>query len=202
MPARHTGHGLSRKEGALRWLCGVALSAILLSGVACGKEAANGNSPVDVSGDLGRQPVRTMRVARTADFALAEAGLSGGGQVRETVLEAKPPTPAPPASSRVEGNRFRITNYGESYNGSPLGCPGAGLYDSNSPGILAVGPANYSRWPCGTRLRLCSRNGCVDVVRNDSCPGCPADWLDTSEITYGWLCWPQTSGPCEVTVSE
>jgi hypothetical protein len=40
------------------------------------------------------------------------------------------------------------------------------------------------------------------LIRSDSCPGCPADWLDVSEITYGWLCWPQTSGPCAVEVSD
>ena len=40
------------------------------------------------------------------------------------------------------------------------------------------------------------------MIRVDSCPGCNATMLDTSESGYAALCSPQTSGPCPVTVEE
>ena len=58
---------------------------------------------------------------------------------------------------------FKATRYGESYEGSPLGCPGvtlpAGrgdrLYHSSDTAILAAGPSWYKQWPCGTTLWVC-----------------------------------------------
>ena len=44
-----------------------------------------------------------------------------------------------------------VTHYGVSYNGQPLGC-GDGPYRSGDFSVIAVGPARYSEWPCGTRL--------------------------------------------------
>ena len=97
---------------------------------------------------------------------------------------------------------FTITSYGESYNGQPLGCSGAGVYSSDTPDILAIGPARYEQWPCGTRLRVCGPVGCVDMIRVDSCPGCSATMLDTSESGYARACGEDSSGPCDVTVEE
>jgi len=40
------------------------------------------------------------------------------------------------------------------------------------------------------------------MIRVDSCPGCSATMLDTSEAGYAALCGEQTSGPCPVEVGE
>lgn len=100
------------------------------------------------------------------------------------------------------------THYGESYNGQPLGC--GGIYDSNNPTILAVGPANYGTIPCGARVEVCSYLAepkptyvakslsigdyrvdysvpevrCIYVIRQDSCPGCLVSQLDLSEAGF------------------
>ncbi len=98
------------------------------------------------------------------------------------------------------GESFTITSYGESYNGSSLGC--GGVYSSNDPSILAVGPANYGRWPCGTQVTVCGPTGaCLTMVRVDACPGCGASRLDTSESGYAALCGNGSTGPCPVEVS-
>ena len=39
------------------------------------------------------------------------------------------------------------------------------------------------------------------MIRVDSCPGCSATMLDTSESGYAVLCGDRT-GPCPVEVSE
>ncbi len=94
---------------------------------------------------------------------------------------------------------FTVTSYGESYNGSPLGC--GGVYSSGDSSILAVGPANSGRWPCGAHVTVCGPTGaCLDMVRVDSCPGCGATGLDTSESGYAALCGNEASGPCAVEV--
>mgnify|MGYP001604815369 CR=1 FL=1 len=135
---------------------------------------------------------------------------------------------------RIEGS-FTVTHYGESYNGQPLGCGGGhgsrdAYYHSDDPTILAVGPSRYAEWPCGTRIRLCSRTQsesdlreeplsetvslrlqgvrCIVVVRVDSCPGCGPFLLDLSESANGALCaterypYPHTCGPITVEVIE
>ncbi len=105
--------------------------------------------------------------------------------------EARAPDPA--------SESFSVTSYGESYNGSPLGC--GGVYSSGDSSILAVGPANSGRWPCGAHLTVCGPTGtCLDMVRVDSCPGCGAARLDTSESGYAALCGDEASGPCAVEV--
>ena len=95
------------------------------------------------------------------------------------------------------GAAFVATHYGVSYQGSPLGC-GGGVYDTNDPSIVAVGPAYYAAWPCGTRLRVCGSAGCIDARRRDSCPGCADSWVDLSEA--GILATCGHFGRCSVTV--
>lgn len=92
------------------------------------------------------------------------------------------------------------THYGYSFNGLPLGC-GNGLYSSDDPTIVAVSPARYQQWPCGTRLQVCGPADCMVVTRQDSCPGCHANMFDLSEAGSTRVCGgrPHT---CEVTVRE
>jgi len=40
------------------------------------------------------------------------------------------------------------------------------------------------------------------MTRVDSCPGCSATMLDTSEAGYAALCGEDASGPCPVSVEE
>lgn len=97
-------------------------------------------------------------------------------------------------SAVVEG---WATHYGESYNGQPLGCSGAGVYRSRDPSIVAVGPARYREWPCGTQLLVRGPAGSVVVRRVDSCPGCGANVLDLSEAAHEIVCG---FGTCRVTI--
>ena len=114
------------------------------------------------------------------------------------------------------------TRYGTQYQGRRMGCGGTGTYDPADPTIAAVGPADYGRWPCGTRLRVCalidSHQGpveskqslqsdsnvsamrCLVVYRSDSCPGCGPNHIDLSEQGIGLLCgedWRATGRTCD-----
>lgn len=92
------------------------------------------------------------------------------------------------------------THYGESYEGQPLGC-GTGVYRSVDAGIVAVGPAQYAAWPCGTVLRVCGAAGCVEAIRQDACPGCSPNQLDLSEAGIAAVCGGAEVGRCEVTIT-
>jgi len=73
-----------------------------------------------------------------------------------------------------------------------------GIYDTANPLIVAVGPAYYSAWPCGTPLRVCGAGGCVDAFRSDSCPGCGPYLFDMSESGLAAVCGAVVN--CAVTV--
>lgn len=105
------------------------------------------------------------------------------------------PGPAAPATAAVIAGR--LMHYGESYSGGPLGC-GVGVYDPADPTIVAVGPARYSEWPCGTRFRISGPGGSIVGVRVDACPGCGANHLDVSEAAAAAICG--YVGNCEVTI--
>ena len=89
------------------------------------------------------------------------------------------------------------TSYGASYNGHSMGC--GGVYSSNDTTILAVSPARYREWPCGTRVQVCGPAGCIVVIRQDACPGCYANLVDLSEAGNAAVCGspPHT---CRVTL--
>lgn len=104
---------------------------------------------------------------------------------------------------QADGIHGYATYYGISYQGLPLGCVGAGLYDTNNPQIAAVGPARYGEWPCGTRLELCGPGGCAIVTRLDSCPGCGPNVIDLSESANRLVCATAAipyEHTCEVTI--
>jgi len=90
------------------------------------------------------------------------------------------------------------THYGSQYNGQPLGC-GAGLYASDDPSIVAVGPANFRDWSCGAVMRICGPAGCLIAVRQDSCPGCTTNVVDLSESGLELVCGYSASA-CRVTI--
>jgi hypothetical protein len=92
-----------------------------------------------------------------------------------------------------------VTHYGESFNGSILGC-GTGYYSSDNPTIVAVSPAREGEMPCGTLLQICGYGGCITAQRQDACPGCSAILFDLSESAFLAVCG-QPTGVCEATVS-
>lgn len=102
-----------------------------------------------------------------------------------------------PESALIEG---RVTHYGESYNGRPLGCPGEDNYSSAQVDIAAVSPLRYADWPCGSVFRVCGPGNCIRAVRRDACPGCDRNQLDLSEAGIAIVCGSEEVGTCEVTI--
>lgn len=101
------------------------------------------------------------------------------------------------------------THYGAGYQGSRMGCAGAGSYDTANPRILAVAPHHYEprpgyeHWPCGTMFEItgpCGTSACTLVTpRTDSCPGCAPSTIDLSEAGLQRVCG-SASGVCSVTI--
>lgn len=130
-----------------------------------------------------------------------------------TVVPAAPPMPtltptpfprvAPPTvgvSPQPFGAYYgTATHYGESYNGLTMGC--GGTYWSTDPYILAVGPAMYAEWPCGTVLRITGPAGSLDIARSDSCPGCSGANIDLSEAGQAIICG-QVGSNCRVSIER
>jgi hypothetical protein len=118
---------------------------------------------------------------------------------------AAPPPPTPEPVTRTKSGPVaagalisgHATSYGASYNGHSMGC--GGVYSSNDITILAVSPARYREWPCGTRVQVCGPAGCIVVTRQDACPGCYANLVDLSEAGNAAVCGspPHT---CRVTL--
>lgn len=107
-------------------------------------------------------------------------------------------TPSQAASE--EGVQLKVTHYGASYNGSVLGCSGAGYYSSVDDSIAAVGYPYSNEWPCGTALELANpvTQQTLVVIRKDTCPGCGANLIDLSEAGITAICGGL--GGCTVTV--
>lgn len=95
------------------------------------------------------------------------------------------------------------THYGESYNGLTMGC--GGVYSSYNETIVAVPWRSWlgMAYSCGTKLQVCGYAACLDVVVQDSCPGC--DWpnmVDLSEVGIEIVCPGMGSCPIILTVLE
>lgn len=91
-----------------------------------------------------------------------------------------------------------VSHYGAGYEGQIMGCPPHAPYRSADPTIVAVSPARYAAWPCGTRFRVTGGAGAIVAVRTDACPGCTANWLDLSEAGALTVCGHY--GMCKVTI--
>lgn len=103
------------------------------------------------------------------------------------------------ALSQTADIQGTATHYGESYQGSPMGC--GGRYSSFDPSIVAVGPSRYREWPCGTELIVEGPAGSIVVTRQDSCPGCSPNMLDLSEAGNATVCGAPAH-TCPVTIRE
>jgi LysM repeat protein len=111
-----------------------------------------------------------------------------------TPVPEMPPGAATPASSSAPSGAAtgvligRATPYADSLAGNSLGCMGAGKYDPSDTSVVAVGPALYNQFPCGTRLEVCGPSACLNAVRKDYCPGCPGNDIDLSRAGFEMLC--------------
>ena len=105
------------------------------------------------------------------------------------------PVTAADQQSEIEGI---ATHYGVSYHGQRMGCYGD-RYDSYDPTIVAVSPARYAEWPCGSNLLVTGPEGSIMVTRQDACPGCSPNMIDLSEAGSIAVCGgrPHT---CRVTI--
>lgn len=87
------------------------------------------------------------------------------------------------------------TAYHDSFTNKKMGCTGAGPYLPTDISIIAVGPAMYDQFPCGTKIEVCGPKGCLSGVRKDTCPGCLAYHVDLSRAGLTAVCGPNT---CDV----
>jgi hypothetical protein len=110
--------------------------------------------------------------------------------VNPAVLAALLFTPTPTATIAVPAGSFvgKVTPYADSLAGNSMGCSGTGPFSPSDPTVVAVGPALYTRLPCGTRLSICGTAGCITATRKDACPGCAGNNLDVSRAAYKLLC--------------
>jgi hypothetical protein len=124
-----------------------------------------------------------------------EAAYSAEAVPSETAVPEMETTVAQslPAAVLIEG---QATHYGESYNGSSLGC--GGVYSSADTTIIAVSPARYAEWQCGTQIQICGPAGCIIAMRRDACPGCYANLVDLSEEGNALVCGVPST--CRVTL--
>lgn len=135
---------------------------------------------MDAAGQQGATPLPDLRPDGAA--------LDAASDDAPTATATPPPTSTPVATDGAGAIYGYATAYGVSYQGQPLGCSGAGVYDTANPAIAAVGPAHYAEWPCGTELRICGDGGCAVVTRVDSCPGCSYNVVDLSEAANELVC--------------
>lgn len=134
----------------------------------------------------------------------------GDGWIYELQCAPKPPSSVGGASGVMPAGPpivGKASHYGSSYENQWLGCglyinqAGDNLYHSADPTIIAVAPAQYREWPCGTTLRVTGPAGSIVGIRQDACPGCSGNWIDLSEAAFLRVCGaPYLMGICEVSI--
>ena len=97
--------------------------------------------------------------------------------------------PVTAADQDIEAISGIATHYGYSYHWQRMGC--GGIYSSYDESIVAVSPARYAEWPCGTELLVTGPAGSIVVSRQDSCPGCSPNMIDLSEAGSIAVCGGQ-----------
>ena len=137
---------------------------------------------------------RELEAEHRADVESARESNQGQPRLNPGQPQRPPSEDRSPGGAGIAGV---ATRYGESYNNQPLGC-GGGVYSSDDPSIIAVGPTDYATWPCGTPLTVCGVLACINGIRQDSCPGCGPGHVDLSEAGLWRVC--ESRGRCEVTI--
>lgn len=98
-----------------------------------------------------------------------------------TPMDTVTPTSTPTVTPIPE--RVRVTWYGEAFRDGLLFC-GTDIYgrfDPDDPTTVAMGADGP---PCGSRMRLCGKEGCIVGIIKDKCGGCGPGHLDLSRA--GW----------------
>ena len=91
-----------------------------------------------------------------------------------------------------------VTPYSDSLAGNAMGCAPYAPFNPQDQTVIAVGPAQYDEYPCGTPLEVCGQAGCITGSRQDSCPGCGSYHLDLSRAGFTAVCGVVNS--CNVTI--
>jgi LysM repeat protein len=172
--------GIAAKNGIpadqqLAWVTKV----LALNGLSSADQLAIGQ-PLRLPGEA-TAPVRVDAASATST---ASASTSGGSST------------APGAASSSSGVlKGYASSYADSFANKPMGCTGAGPYKPTDTTIVAVGPAMYDQFPCGTSIEVCGPKGCLTGVRKDACPGCQSYHVDLSRAGLTAVCGPNA---CEV----
>jgi hypothetical protein len=99
-------------------------------------------------------------------------------------------------ASLMQSGDFRATYLHPSLHGNRAYC--GGVYSRLDPTYLAVGPANYLRWPCGTSLTVHGPSGSIRATVQDRCPGCSGNHVDLGEAASQIVCGRPSS--CRVSI--
>lgn len=131
-----------------------------------------------------------------------------------TPIPPTPPPPPPTATPEPEPTAVSerlaapatadvfngiATAYSDSLAGNMMGCNGAGPFSPADTSVIAVSPAQYAQFPCGTVLEVCGAAGCITGTRQDSCPGCGPYHLDLSRAGFNQVCGV-TSSSCSIRI--
>ena len=92
------------------------------------------------------------------------------------------------------------TYYHESLHNNTMGCKPYNRYSIYDETIIAVGPADYARYPCGTHLRITGPSGSIVGTRQDSCPGCIRSKIDLSSTGFQQVCGSLEIGRCNILI--
>lgn len=171
---------------------------LLVLALSCGgaNEAKQLEVPVLATAAVGLD-VDPATSVPTATAAPAPTATSTPEPAPVVVASPAPRAAAAPVAAGPPGS-FVATHYGESYNGSPLGC--GGVYSSDNPDIVATGAALSRSVGCGRGLMICGSAGCILAHRRDYCPGCDAyGMIDLSEAGQVAVCGA-VGNNCRVSV--
>ena len=110
-------------------------------------------------------------------------------------------TTALTSSSTSSAGYFKgyASSYHDSFTNKPMGCTGAGPYKPTDLTIIAVGPAMYDQYPCGTAIEVCGPKGCLTGLRKDACPGCQGYHVDLSRAGLTAVCGPNA---CDIRLKR
>lgn len=128
--------------------------------------------------------------SETSSIRIQREGRGGG--------EGAVPEPPQEVRNAVAG---KVTHYGESYNGQPLGCTGR-PYSSSDATIAASAwrPDGSRPYRCGQLLYVAGPAGGITVTVQDACPGCAWNHIDLSESGIEAVCGGRFT--CAVTITR
>src|SRR6478672_1031303 len=148
--------------------------------------------PVDATSQVKADAATSTATTSTATTSTATTSTAATTTATTTTLTS---------TSVSSGGSIKgyATSYHDSFANKPMGCIGAGLYKPTDTTIVAVGPAMYDQFPCGTSIEVCGPKGCLTGVRKDACPGCQAYHVDLSRAGLTAVCGPNA---CDIRLRK